>query len=412
MELFQIILFSVLAVLTAGCAVNLAVFPRVRAARGGEPRRAGPGRALVSVLVPARDEEANIGACLDSLLAQDDPNHEILVLDDRSRDATPDLIRARGFAAAAENPEARLRHLAGSELPEGWAGKPWACHQLALAARGEWLLFTDADTLHAPDCVRLALETAMRHRATLLSAWPRQVLGSFAEKLVLPLLYVLTHVLLPQALVAAILRWPWLARVSGRRATSALGAANGQFILIRRDAYDTLGGHAAVRADLVEDVALGRLVMGRAADGWRLVNADGGAVVRCRMYRNFAEVWAGFSKNLRPVFGRSTAAFVASGLVQWTLFVQPFVFALLPLPGQAWAAGQAGLLLAMRALLAWRFRTGWTGVWLHAPAYLLALAIALNSWRWSRRGAIRWKGRTYDPQGRRPSGAGAEPKPR
>ncbi|MFM7181538.1 MAG: glycosyltransferase [Verrucomicrobiales bacterium] len=396
MTLYQIILFGLLAWITLGTMLNVLVFPRARASRDAEPKRGnGSPTPLVSILVPARNEEMNIRACLESLKAQDDPNFEVLVLEDRSEDATASLILECGFVEAEQNPHGKFRMIRGTELPEGWAGKPWACHQLAGAAKGEWLLFTDADTLHAPHSVRAAVETGIRQNAGLLSAWPRQITSTWSEKLVIPLLYILTHALLPQVFVTLCLRWPWLARLSGRKGMAALGAANGQFILFQRKTYDNIGGHVAVKNHLVEDVALGRLVMERTADGERLVNCDGGEIVRCRMYRSFGEVWAGFSKNLRPVFGTNAIAFVASGLVQAAMFIGPFVFALLPMPGQVWAVGQVGCLLVMRLILTWRFRTSLAAIPFHPFAYLLALAIALNSWRWAASGKILWKGRVY-----------------
>ena len=379
-----------------GTMLNVLVFPKARVSRDTERKRDDTSPApLVSILVPARNEELNIRACLESLKAQDDPNFEVLVLEDRSEDATASLILGCGFSDAKDNPVEKFLMIRGVELPGGWAGKPWACHQLAEAARGEWLLFTDADTIHAPHAVRAAVETAMRENAGLLSAWPRQITATWSEKLVIPLLYILTHALLPQAFVRLCLRCPWLARLSGRKGMAALGAANGQFILFHRRTYEAIGGHAAVKNHLVEDVALGRLVMERTGEGERLVNCDGGEITRCRMYRSFAEVWAGFSKNLRPVFGTNALAFVASGILQAALFIGPFVFALLPLPGQAWAIGQVGCLLVIRLLLAARFRTSLAAIPFHPFAYLLALAIALNSWRWAASGKIVWKGRIY-----------------
>ena len=395
-ETYQIILFGLLAWLGAGTVVNILVFPTVRRSRDGEARRAGGGKdPLVSVLVPARNEEANIGGCVRSLMAQDDPNFEVLVLDDRSEDATVAVLRDAGFAVGEDSPSARFRVLAGEPLPAGWAGKPWACQQLARAAKGDWLLFTDADTTHQVDSVRAAVESSLRANAGLLSVWPRQIMGSWAERAVLPLLYLLTHTLLPQSLVAVLQRWPVQARLVGPAALAGLGAANGQFMLFRRDVYDAIGGHAAVANHLVEDVALGRLIMARTGRGMRLINADGRGVVTCRMYHDFRGVWDGFSKNLRPVFGTNLPAFMASGLVQVALFIAPFVFAVLPLPGQIWALGQVVVVLGIRFLLAWRFGTGFAVVLWHPFAYLLAMVIALNSWRWSIRGTLRWKGRTY-----------------
>lgn len=398
METYQIVLLCLLSWLAVATLANVAVFPGARLSRReeGEQRGHDGGAPLVSVLIPARNEEHNIEGCAGSLMTQDDPNFEVIVLDDRSEDRTVEILRQLGFAeSTAGGSGGKFRYISGEELPAGWAGKPWACHQLARAARGEWLLFTDADTIHAPSSVRAAVESAMRHRAGLFSAWPRQITGTWAEKLVIPMLYLLTHTLLPQVLVRAFTRWIWLARLAGPSGLAALGAANGQFMLFRREVYQRIGGHEAVRNHLVEDVALGRLVMARAGEGEILVNADGSSIVSCRMYRGFREVWEGFSKNLRPVFGSNVLAFVGSGMVQATLFILPFVFALLPLPGQAFAQMQVVVILSIRAILTLRFRTSVLSFIFHPFAYGLALAIAVNSWVWSARGKIRWKGREY-----------------
>ncbi len=398
MEIYQFVLLCLLAWLAVATLANVAVFPSARPSRPGEGElRTRDGTApLVSVLIPARNEEHNIKGCAGSLMAQDDPNHEVIVLDDRSEDGTVEALRQLGFAEARTGGSGeKFRFISGEGLPAGWAGKPWACHQLSQAARGEWLLFTDADTIHAASSVRVAVETAMRHRAGLFSAWPRQITGTWAEKLVIPMLYILTHTLLPQVLVRAFTRWTWLACLTGPAGLAALGAANGQFMLFRREVYQRIGGHEAVRSHLVEDVALGRLVMARTGEGEVLVNADGASIVSCRMYRGFWEVWEGFSKNLRPVFGTNLLAFVGSGFVQAALFILPFVFAFLPLPGESFAQAQVLVILLIRAVLTLRFRTSVFSLLLHPVAYGLALAIAVNSWIWSARGKIRWKGREY-----------------
>lgn len=396
MEIYQKILLSILLAMSFGTVLNILVFPRARRSRRGEPSRGEDSPApLVSILVPARNEELNIRACLESLMIQDDPNFEIIVLEDRSEDRTAAILHELGFAEADRVPDGKFRMIRGAELPEGWAGKPWACHQLAGAARGEWLLFTDADTVHAPHSARAAVETAMRENAGLLSAWPRQITRTGAEKLVIPLLYLLSHALLPQAFIRFCQRQRGWARVAGGKFMAALGAANGQYLLFQRPAYAAIGGHAAVKNHLVEDVALGRLVMATTAEGGMLVNCDGGDLSTCRMYRSFAEVWAGFSKNLRPVFGRNPVAFVLSGLIQAALFLGPFVFALLPLPGREIAIAQVVCLLFIRFVLAVRFRTSLAAIPFHPIAILLAFAIALNSWRWAAKGKIVWKGRVY-----------------
>ncbi len=389
-EWYQLAVLALLVGLFLASLANLMLFPRLRPGRVAD-------HGMVSLLVPARNEEANIEACVRSLAAQDYPQLEVIVLDDRSEDDTAAVLERCGFVETAENPKARLKWIRGVDLPQGWAGKPWACHQLAGQAQGQWLLFTDADTIHDPGAVSAAVELAVKERASLLSAWPWQKTGSWSERLVVPLLYILTHVFLPQAMVRGFLRFPEVAARLGPRRMASFGAANGQFMLFTRDAYERAGGHEAVRDHLVEDVAIGRRIMADTGKGARLVNADSSGLVRCRMYRSFAEVWSGFSKNVRPVFERNGFSFVAFGVFQAAVFVLPFLFVILPLAGREWVVAQIAVILLIRTVLALRFRTSWWSVVLHPFAYALAMLIALNSWRLSRAGKIQWKGRIYDP---------------
>jgi chlorobactene glucosyltransferase len=177
-----------------------------------------------------------------------------------------------------------------------------------------------------------------------------------------------------------------------------MGAANGQYMLFRRDAYRAIGGHAAVRDHLVEDVALGRLIAARTAEGLRLVNCDGSRLVRCRMYASFAQVWEGFTKNLRAAFADSLASLCAFGLIGACGLFLPFIFACLPgVSGRWWwlPVVHVGWIYGLRVVVAWRFRTSWLGVLLHPVGEALSLLMGLNSWRLSSRRGVTWKGRTY-----------------
>jgi chlorobactene glucosyltransferase len=349
----------------------------------------------VTILVPARNEECRIRACLTSLVAQEPPVREIILLDDRSGDRTAEIARDLGFR---EEPGSRLRLIRGAELPEGWVGKNWACHQLSEAAdpRSPHLLFTDADTIHSPGCVSAALDHALAVRADLLSLWPDQITGTWSEKLVIPLGYLLFMAFQPfpflswlQAKPERVARWG-----IPKERLAMIGAANGQFLLFRREAYRSLGGHEALKDHLVEDVAFGRRVASRTGEGMRLVNADGIDLLRCRMYSGLAELWEGFSKNLRPVFEESHLSFMLFGVVIGGLFLLPFC--LLPEAGLAPFVGIAVVLvMGMRLLLTLRFRTSWLGFIAHPFGVALALLIALNSWRLCLRRGIVWKGRVY-----------------
>lgn len=329
----------------------------------------------VAILVPARDEEENIEACVTSLLAQTYPNFEVWVLDDHSTDGTGAILQR----LAALHP--RLHVLKGEPLPAGWLGKPWACHQLAQKAHGELLLFTDADTRHHPETLREAVNALIATQADLLSATPRELTVTWGEKMFIPLIPWTILAFLPLDVGLQVLPWP------------AFSAANGQFMFFRREAYEAMGGHAAVRADIVEDLALARRVK---AARRRLWLVDAGERVTCRMYHNFREVVQGFSKNFYAAFGYSTPIllFVWSWLtlVFW-LPLGVLAFAPAGDPARPWAALSVGL-----ALLLW----GLSHAKFHFPLYLtplypvmvaLADLIVVRSWWLTRHGKAEWKGR-------------------
>ena len=259
---------------------NAAVLLRPR--REPPPERTAEETPLVSLLVPARNEAANVGSCVRSLLAQRYPRFEVLVLDDRSEDDTRAILereRAR---------DSRLSVLAGTEPPPGWTGKNWACHQLALAARGDVLVFADADTdFFDPDAVRTVVRALHAHDVDLLSGLPRQVLGTLGETLLVPMFYWAFLSFTPLAL-GLVWRRPAFAR------------AVGQLMAFRREAYAAIGGHEAVRASVVDDLELARAVA-RTRRSCRILDAT--TLVRCRMYRGGREAFAGFGKNLFAAFG-------------------------------------------------------------------------------------------------------------
>jgi chlorobactene glucosyltransferase len=390
----DVISLGILLLLLAVTVANLFVFRRVHGKSGdpvGDDMEAGGNAPLISVLVPARNEELRIEECLRSLLAQGYDNYEVIVLDDNSADATAAVVERLGFS---RDDGAIHRLVSGKPLPEGWKGKPWACHQLAKLARGEFLLFTDADTKHSPAMLNAVSKFAARTRSDLLSLWPRQQTKTWAEQLVVPLMYVLVLALLPQYLLVLLQRFPRVARHVPLARLQALGAANGQFMLFRAEAYRAIGGHESVRDHLVEDVALARLMAARTGEGLRLINADGCEVVSCRMYVSFWDVWEGFSKNLRPAFD-ATAPFVFFGAVQFLAFVYPFVRLALGGMETILAVTMVAIVYLIRAILTWRFGTSWLGCVLHPVGYGLALVIALNSWRLTTLGLVRWKGRIY-----------------
>jgi chlorobactene glucosyltransferase len=302
----------------------------------------------VSILVPARNEEGNIGPCLRSLLAQEYPDYEVLALDDSSRDRTATVLAA----LAAEHP--RLRVLRGRSVPRGWMGKHWACQQLAEAAQGELLLFTDADTRHDPRALADGVAALAAQDADLVTGYPREEVVSWAERLAVPFFVGSFFFFLPVPL-------------AHRPSASLLSMCVGQYMLFRRSAYEYLGGHAAVRQQVLDDVALGRLAKKR---GLRLRMLDAGNRVRCRMYHNWQEIAAGFGKNLFGGFGGSLLGFLGTWLGVLTLVLAPLLNIAL------WAAGVASPLLGGLALAAVAQSIVLWGLFYRRFGYPLYLALA------------------------------------
>ncbi|HUW11985.1 MAG TPA: glycosyltransferase [Anaerolineae bacterium] len=340
---------------------------------------------LVSILVPARNEERNIGRCLRSLLAQDYPRLEILVLDDDSSDGTAAIV---GEMAQQDG---RLRLLGGEPLPANWHGKAWACYQLARAASGEWLLFTDADTEHASQCVSATVGMARQEGADLLSLFPEFTVESWWERLMLPVI--------PFALLAG-LPLPLVHRSRSPRAAIAFGP----FMLFSRRAYWQCGGHAAVQADLVDDLGLARQVK---ATGRRLIMADGVGLMRVRMYSGLREIWHGISKSVFATLHYSLPVLALAFLGVAAAFPGPFAFLAVGLWGGETSHVWIGLPV-LQIVLMWlaslavarRMQMSRGMAFLRPLTMVVIMLVAVHSaWcaRWGR--GTQWKGRSYQTEG-------------
>ncbi len=330
----------------------------------------------VSVLVPVRNEAEHIEACISSLLAQDYENFELLVLDDGSTDNTAAILTRMA--------DARLRVLSGQPLPEGWVGKSWACQQLADAATGELLLFTDADTVFSPEALRHAVDAFGATRADFLTAVTRNQVLTLGEQMTVPFLVWSIGTILPLGIAYLL------------RRSSFLSAANGKFMLFRRAAYDHIGGHAAVRDDATEDLALCRRVK-RHGLRWRLLDASG--EVSARMYSGFSEAIEGFSKNFFALFGYRLlpALFVWFWmlLITWhPLLAVGASIALAQYDGQ-FAAAIATVLLAglLWLLLALKYSLPRRLALLYPLTILVCAYIGLRSIVLTVLGQTTWKGR-------------------
>jgi len=385
--LFTLLIFCIMFVILI---VNLCTFPRLRPQTSLQASDQITVAPLVSVLIPARDEELAIERCVRSLVTQTYERLEVLVLDDSSSDATATIVQ-RIIDDLPPQQQGRLQLLRGAALPSGWGGKNFACHQLAQYATGDYLFFTDADTIHAPEMVTSVLTMMQVQKVSLLTAQPTYELDSVGEQLVVPLLTFTIMTLLPIALIPT-------------RPEPSLATGNGQLLCFERMTYERIGGHEAVKNRILEDVLLARAVK---AAGFRMLFVDAQDVVRCRMYRSFSEVWSGFSKNLFAFYNYSLPFALVALLLNILLFIVPVLLIvsapLLHLSDTVRLLATIAYLLPvlMRILLTLRF----THVqrvemlllcFIHPVSITLECLILLNSIRWHyrKRGTV-WKGREY-----------------
>jgi len=322
----------------------------------------------VSIIVPARNEEASLGDCLESLTAQTGVAFEIIIVDDGSTDRTREI--AQSFA--------NMRVISPDPLPDGWTGKNNAVVAGAKEARAQWLLFTDADTVHLPGSLAHALAEAKREGADLLSYSPEQVAVTFAERAVMPVVFAELAAKYPPQKV--------------REQNSGIAAANGQYILVRRAAYDAIGGHAAVAAEILEDVALARLFRDK---GKHVYFRYGGDAVHARMYRSWKQLREGWTKNLALLFPKPERLAVQS-LFLWLVAWSALGVALSGAVSQhfTWIVAAALWLPPYRRMRVAHFSTANN---LIAIAFGLPMFayLLLRSKKAHASGQVRWKDRAY-----------------
>lgn len=331
-----------------------------------------------SVLVPARNEEENIGNCVGTLLSQDYPYFQVIVLDDNSTDRTWEILQK----LASE--DTRLRLLKGKPLPQDWLGKHWACHQLAQAADGELLLFVDADTTYQPDMLRHAAGAIIAEKAALISALPRQIVVTWSEMLAVPAFYFSMLCGIPLGLTR-------------RQRNPLLLAVLGQFLLFRREAYAAVGGYEGVRQNVVDDIAIGRKVVGMRLPYSLL---DGNGQVSCRMYRNFHQTWTGLTKSTFASFNSDPFFLVFMLLIVLLFFVEPLIVFMMGLvqPFPFYITAMAGLGVSLSLLLFGishhRFQFPLYLVFLYPVSSIFMVVIAIASMVLTMQGKAKWKDRS------------------
>jgi chlorobactene glucosyltransferase len=372
LSFLPILVFAIIAIL------NTFTFPRLRrtAALISPP--------LVSVLVPMRNEAAVITETVRSLLAQDYPDFEILLLDDQSVDDSVALA----LSASAGDP--RLQILTGTPLPAAWLGKPWACHQLAQQARGELLLFTDADVHWELGALKAIVAEAQRTKSDLLTVWPQQETVTWGERLIVPLMGFSILAYLP-ALAVHHIPWPVFA------------AAIGQCLLFKREAYAKIGGHAAIKDKITDDMAFAYAIKGH---GLCFRMADSAGLLTCRMYRAWDEVRNGYAKNILAGHGNSLAFLAYSTVFHWWLFMIPWLWLIFtiatlsifpfhtPLPHPVLAPTLVITIgIVLRALTAAFTHQRLRDALLMPVSVFLMTLIAIQGVRWHFNGGPEWKGR-------------------
>jgi glycosyltransferase involved in cell wall biosynthesis len=335
---------------------------------------------VVSVIVPARNEEASLGACLESLVAQSGIDFEIIVVDDGSTDRTAEIARSymgsRAVSVHARHSPVSL--ISAAPLLDGWTGKNNAMSAGAKVARGKWLLFTDADTVHQTGSLARAVAEAEQNGVALLSYSPEQQVRGFLEKAVMPVIFAELAATYPPQKVSD--------------PASPIAAANGQYLLISREAYAAVGGHAKIAGDLLEDVALARMVK---SSGRKLLFRYGGGAVRTRMYRNWAQMREGWTKNLALLFKHPVCR-AAMLLAFWAFSWVALVSGVAAILSGYWKLAYYGLPLAVLYVRVARanFRPV-ANIMAIAAGVPLASYLLVSAARMFRTGSVTWKGRTY-----------------
>jgi chlorobactene glucosyltransferase len=343
---------------------------------------------LISVCVPARNEEHNLRTCIEAILAQTYPNFELIVLDDRSTDATPAILKGL-------SKDWHLHALKGSKLPAGWAGKPYALHQASRTARGVWLCFVDADTFLTPEALASCYAKAVETHADLFTVMTYQITGTFWEKVVLPLVMTALSVGFSPR------------KVNDPNRSDAI--ANGQFIMIKRSVYDAVGGYERIKSQIVEDKAIAELIKG---SGYRLVVADGKKLVRTRMYTSLPLMWEGWTKNIYLGLREQPALLLLGAFGAFLLVIAAFILPLWPLLGlflYLSAGGWMALTIIAEALILWcvliyvRSNVAhgmgiprWYALTTPLGAAVFTAMMLTSSWKVLSGRGITWKGRKYN----------------
>jgi chlorobactene glucosyltransferase len=356
---FSLLIFLTITVINAATGPKLKVKHKLRY------------KPSVSILVPARNEQLNITKCLNSLQNLSYPVLEILVLDDESQDKTAAIVSH--FAMR----DSKIKLIGGQPLPPDWVGKNWACHQLSKHAKGDILIFTDADNWYHPQAVDRTIGWIQQYDLGMLSVFPQQITDTFAEKLIVPIIDFLLYTSLAL----------WLTYYTR---FASLAAANGQWIAFRRKTYFEVGGHKTVKDKIVEDVELSRITKRK---GIKIMTLAGTSVVYGRMYHSLSEIWQGLTKNLFGLVSNKLFPFLLILLALCFLHIFPLVSFIFN-PGNLILIVSIILIIIIRTVLAISYKHPlFISVLLHPFSILITVVIGLNSFLKIKLNQVVWKGR-------------------
>jgi len=377
--LYQYIITTILLFVLVNFLINNILFKDT--SRFKLPENVLAQKPLVSILIPSRNEEENIKRCIISLLKQDYENIEILVLDDNSTDDTARIV------SELSQKDPRVKLYSGRPLKKGWLGKSYACWQLSKYAKGDYFIFTDADTLHFPNSISSSVACLLRYRIDALSVFAKQITVTLHERMIVPFGKYMILSFLPLYLI--------------RKSRSVLFCtAIGQFMLFKREVYKKIGGHRSIKSEVIEDIMLSKQVK---RCGYKFMIFDGRRNLYCRMYKNFREVVRGHSRTIFAAFDYNIYIIIIAIILLSAIFLFPFI--ILPIGiFFDWPAILVNLIilqiiiiLIARTIFSMRFKCKAVDIILYPISVVYLIYIAIDSIFNAKIGmGVNWKGRIYD----------------
>lgn len=380
--LYQYVILIMLCVLLVNFLFNQYLYKDI--SRFKLPDKIVKDPPLVSILIPSRNEETNIERCIKAFLKQDYPKLEILVLDDNSTDNTYNIVKK----ISEKNKNVKV--FKGKPLPQGWLGKNFACFQLSRFAKGEYFVFTDADTHHLKNSISSSLAALLNNGLDALCPFPREIMVTIHERMSIPFMNFVILLFMPLALI--------------RKSKNPLFCTGvGQYLLFRREVYFGMGGHAAVKGKILEDVQITKKTKEM---GYSYMIFDGRKIISCRMYKNFKQVFTGYSRFLFSAFDYNISMLTIAIIFFILLFLLPNIFFPIGLILYHWPREillsifiQISIVSFIRMINALRFKEKLLDIFLSPLSIVYIIFMAINSVLQNKLGnGIYWKGRIYQAE--------------